>query len=152
MALFLLSYSFFLCVAGRASLFQQRGEGGKDPNKTTAKKRCTYSYKLPLRQLAYSHFVCCRIKVPRYTHRVDTALGFFSSRPNLDSPTPSPRGRVCTPPPTFGSGEGHTRLRERVVGWSQFGRGDRHCGTAGIMYVHCSHNIKAMYHTVFKYM
>jgi hypothetical protein len=37
------------------------------------------------------------------THRVDSVLGFFSSRPNWDPPpTPSPAGE-CVPHP-FGSG------------------------------------------------
>jgi hypothetical protein len=35
------------------------------------------------------------------SHRVDRVLSFFSSRPNWDSPNPSPAGE-CVPP--FGSG------------------------------------------------
>ncbi len=62
------------------------------------------------------------------THRIDRVLGFFSSRPNWDSPTPSPAGE-CVPPPLVPA-EGHTCLRERG---SQFGQGDRHCGTLGII-------------------
>ncbi len=46
-------------------------------------------------------------------HRVDRVLGFFSSRPNWDSPTPSHGGEFPSPP--LVKGEGHTRLRER--GW-----------------------------------
>jgi hypothetical protein len=44
------------------------------------------------------------------------SFSFFSSRRNSDSPpTPHPQARVWTPPPLFGWGGGHTRLRER--GW-----------------------------------
>jgi hypothetical protein len=46
-------------------------------------------------------------------HRVDRVLGFFSSRPNWDYPTPSQQTSL-SPPPPVGSG-GHTRLRKR--GW-----------------------------------
>jgi hypothetical protein len=67
------------------------------------------------------------------THRVDRVLGFFSSRQNWDPPPPHPRASV--PPFGFGGG-GHIRLRERGAVESQFGRGDRHCGTLGI-YVLC---------------
>ncbi len=50
------------------------------------------------------------ICVLRWEHRVDKVLGFFSSRPNWDSPTPSPL-------PPFSSGGGvHARLREGVEG------------------------------------
>jgi hypothetical protein len=63
----------------------------------------------------------------RSRHRV---LGFFSSRPNRDPPPPTlTRRRVCPPPP-FGSG-GDTFACGRGGG-SQFGRGERHCGTLGI--------------------
>jgi hypothetical protein len=41
-------------------------------------------------------------------HRVDRVLGVFSGHPNWDPPTSSPSS-------LFGSGGGHTRLRER--GW-----------------------------------
>ncbi len=57
--------------------------------------------------------------------RVDTVLGFFSSRPNWDSPTPSPVGE-CAPSPLV-QGVGSTHSGERMEG-SQFRRGDRHCG------------------------
>jgi len=50
----------------------------------------------------------------RTEHRVDRVLSFFSSRPNLDSPTPLPAGE-CVTPPRFGGGE-HTRLPEREWG------------------------------------
>ncbi len=41
------------------------------------------------------------------SHRVDTVLGFFSSRPNWDLfPSPSPTGK-CVPSP-LGSGVGRT--------------------------------------------
>jgi hypothetical protein len=57
-------------------------------------------------------------------HRVDRVLGYFSSRPN---------GELGPPPLWFlGGGTVHTRLLEK--GWgSQFGQGDRHCGTLGIL-------------------
>ncbi len=60
------------------------------------------------------------------THRVDRVLGFLSSRLNWDLLAPSPAGKCA---PRFGSGGGHTGLREKG---SQFRRGDRHCGTLGI--------------------
>jgi hypothetical protein len=67
-------------------------------------------------------------------HRVDRALGFFSSRPNWVSPTPSSAGERVTPPHFGGGGGGwytHSLAREGVWG-SQCGRGDRHCVTLGI--------------------
>jgi hypothetical protein len=70
-------------------------------------------------------------------HRVDRALGFFSSRRNWDPPIASPAGDCAPPPPPLFLGEGYIRLREWE--WSQFGRGDRHCGTPGI-YVLCEKN------------
>jgi hypothetical protein len=44
-----------------------------------------------------------RLKVESH-HRVDRVLSFFSSRPNWDSPTPSPPSPVerVTPPLWFG--------------------------------------------------
>jgi hypothetical protein len=42
-----------------------------------------------------------------------TVLGFFSSRPNWDSPTPSPAGECVLP--SFGSARGTHSLRKR--GW-----------------------------------
>ncbi len=59
------------------------------------------------------------------THRVDRVLDFFSSRPNWDSPTPSPAGE-CVPPPLvpLEGGGGHS-LAEQGVGESQFGQGNR---------------------------
>jgi hypothetical protein len=69
-------------------------------------------------------------------HRVDRVPGFFSSRPNWNSPTPSPVGERALPP--CGSGGGtHSLVGEGVGGGSQFGRGDGHCGTLGI-YVLCA--------------
>jgi hypothetical protein len=65
-------------------------------------------------------------------HRVDRVLGFFSSRPNWDPPTPSPAGECV---PLFGSG-GDTLACGKGGGGSQFGRGDRHYGTLSI-YVLC---------------
>jgi hypothetical protein len=60
--------------------------------------------------------------VHRPQHRVDRALGIFSSRPNWDSLTPSPAGESVHPPLVQGGGGGG----------SQFRRGDRHCSTPGI--------------------
>ncbi len=60
-------------------------------------------------------------------HRVDGVLKAFYPVVRWDSPTPSPTGK-CPPP----RNPGHTRLRERGVRGSQFGRGDRHGGTLGI--------------------
>jgi hypothetical protein len=54
----------------------------------------------------------------RYCHRVDRALGFFSSRPNWDPPTPSPLGE-CVPYLWFRGGH----ACGRVSGGSQFERG-----------------------------
>jgi hypothetical protein len=48
-------------------------------------------------------------------HRVDRVLTFFSSRPNWDSPSPSPAGE-CAPPPPLYPGGGYTRLRVRGCG------------------------------------
>ncbi len=62
---------------------------------------------------------------------VERLLILFSSRPNLDSPTPSPAG-ACVPP-LFPGGI-HSLARRG--GGSQFGRGDRHYGSIGI-YVLC---------------
>jgi hypothetical protein len=46
----------------------------------------------------------------RDCNRVDRVLGFFSSRPNWDSPSPSPTGECVAP--SFGSGRGtvHTAM------------------------------------------
>jgi hypothetical protein len=52
------------------------------------------------------------VKFENIFHRVDRVLGFFSSRPNWDSPTPLPAGEF---PPPSGQGKGHTRLQE--WGW-----------------------------------
>jgi hypothetical protein len=41
-------------------------------------------------------------------HRVDRVLGFFSSRPNWDSPAPSTAGECVPPPPLVGGGGGDT--------------------------------------------
>ncbi len=62
-------------------------------------------------------------------------LGFFSSRPNWDFPQPLTPRRVPPPPPLVQGGGAHS-LAGEGVGWSQFRRGDRHCGTLGI-YVLC---------------
>jgi hypothetical protein len=60
----------------------------------------------------------------------------FLQLSKLGPPPPHPQESV--PPHPLVAGEGHTRLWER--GWgggSQFGRGDRLCGTLGI-YVQCT--------------
>jgi hypothetical protein len=64
----------------------------------------------------------------------------FSSRPNWDSPTPSPAA-MCSLPLWF---RGDIRYPHcgRGGGGSQFRRGDRHCGTLGTslgIYAHCVH-------------
>jgi hypothetical protein len=61
-------------------------------------------------------------------HRVDIVHGFFLQSSELGLPHPLTRRRVCTPLWFRG---GHIQLRERD-GWSQYGRGDRHCCTLGI--------------------
>jgi hypothetical protein len=49
-------------------------------------------------------------------------LGLFSSRPNRDSPTPSPAGECL--PHSFGSGGGGTHSQAgEAVGGSQFDEG-----------------------------
>jgi hypothetical protein len=45
--------------------------------------------------------LCCSLCDSK-GHRVDRVLGFFSNRPNCDSPTPSHAGECV--PPLFGSG------------------------------------------------
>jgi hypothetical protein len=59
-------------------------------------------------------------------------LGFFSSRRNWDSPTPSPAGECVSAPLVRGGGT-HS-LAGEGVGGSQFRRGDRQCGTTVCMY------------------
>jgi hypothetical protein len=51
-------------------------------------------------------------------------LGFLSSRPNRDPPTPSYAGECALP---FGSGGKHSLAGEGVGGY-RFGRGDRKLG------------------------
>jgi hypothetical protein len=68
------------------------------------------------------------------SHRVDRVLYFFSSRLNWDPPHPLTRMRV-SPPLVRGGGTPPFRDRR----WrSQFGRGDRHCGTLGITCTLCA--------------
>jgi hypothetical protein len=71
-------------------------------------------------------------RINHAAHRVDRGLGFFSSRPNWEPPPPHPQ--ASAPPPLVPGG---TLACEREGGGSQFGRGDRHCGTLGI-YVLCN--------------
>jgi hypothetical protein len=62
-------------------------------------------------------------------HRVDRVLiRLILQSSELGPSHPLIPRRVCPPP--FGSGGGHTRLREEGGG-SQFGQGDRHCGNLG---------------------
>jgi hypothetical protein len=65
----------------------------------------------------------------------------FLQSSELALPQPLTRKRVCTSPPPFGS-EGDTLARGRWDGVSQFGRGDRNCGTLNIdvlccLYLYC---------------
>ncbi len=63
-----------------------------------------------------------------------SAIGFFSSRPNWDpSPTPSPPQASVFPPLVWGGG--NTLAFGRSGGGSHFGRGDGHCGTLGSSYI-----------------
>ncbi len=78
-------------------------------------------------------FTLLAVSLVRYipSHRVDRVLGFFSSRPNWDSTTPSPWPGRCVPlPPLWFREGGPHSLAGEVVG-SQFGRGERHYGTLG---------------------
>ncbi len=59
-------------------------------------------------------------------HRVGRVLSFFSSRQNLDSPTPLAAGE-CAPHPVVRGGGAHSPAGE-WLGESQFRRGDIHCG------------------------
>jgi hypothetical protein len=64
-------------------------------------------------------------------------LGFFSSRPNWDSHTPSAVGE-CVPPFVVGGGEGYTLPCGRAGGGVPIPTRvrDRHCGTLGYMYLY----------------
>ncbi len=64
----------------------------------------------------------------RPIHRVNRVPGFFFSRPNWDTLTPSPEGE-CVPLWFRGA---EILACGRGGGGSQFGRGDRHRGTLGI--------------------
>ncbi len=76
-------------------------------------------------------------RLERFSHRVGRVLSFSSSRPNWDSPNPSPAGK-CAPLPPRSGGRG-TLTGER--GWeSPNSRGDIHCGTLYI-YVLCGFNL-----------
>ncbi len=61
--------------------------------------------------------------------RQSTRLFLQSSE--IRPPHPLTLRRVCPPPPLV-PGVGAHSLTGEVVGGSQFGRGDRHCGTLGI--------------------
>jgi hypothetical protein len=61
--------------------------------------------------------------------RQSARLSLLSSA--LGPPTPHPQARFASP--LFGSGVGYTRWGERGWEGSQLGRGNRHCGTLGIV-------------------
>jgi hypothetical protein len=65
----------------------------------------------------YTLFICIFSRILDSPQSIDRVLSLFSSRPNWDPP---PRRIAC----------------RRGGGESQFGRGDRHCGSLGI-YVLC---------------
>ncbi len=67
-----------------------------------------------------------------YAHRENSLPGFVSPVVRIGSALSLIRIRVLPPPPSLVPG-GHTHLRER--GWAdpQFGHGDRHCDTLGII-------------------
>ncbi len=83
------------------------------------------------REGTWSSATCASVQLSEWlkdpAHRVDRVLIFFSSRPNWDLPPPPlvPRGGGDTLACGRGRGGG---------GGSQFGRGDRHCGTLGYNY------------------
>jgi hypothetical protein len=52
----------------------------------------------------------------------------FSPVIRIGTPIPHPQASVSPP---FGSGGGTHLLVGEGMGWSQFVRGDRHCGTLG---------------------
>ncbi len=56
------------------------------------------------------------------------STNLFLQSSELGLPHSLNRRRVC-PPPLYSRGMGHTRLRERGWGGSQFQRGNTHCGT-----------------------
>jgi hypothetical protein len=66
----------------------------------------------------------------QYTSRQSAKLSLQSSV--LGLPHPLTRRRVCLPP--LIRWEGHTLLREKRWGTTQFQRGDRHCGILVYMY------------------
>ncbi len=63
------------------------------------------------------------------SHRIDRVLGFYFSRPNWDSPAPSPAGEVV--PPLWFRG-GHTRLRELEWGGGGGPNSDMGSDTVGL--------------------
>ncbi len=68
-------------------------------------------------RIALTVIVSYSSEIYRTNHRVGRVLGFFSSRPNWDSPTPSPTGEGVPPFLVGGGGVIHTRLRE--WGWGE---------------------------------
>ncbi len=62
------------------------------------------------RQVFMHYTVCTKMYMLSVYHREDRVSGFLSSRPNRLPPPPQ---ASVAPPPPFGSGRGHTRLRER---------------------------------------
>jgi hypothetical protein len=61
------------------------------------------------------------------SHNWQSDRGFFFSRLNWDSPTPSPAGE-CAPPPLVPEEGAHTRLREREGGPNSDEGSNSHCG------------------------
>jgi hypothetical protein len=62
-------------------------------------------------------------------NKVDRILGYIASRPHWDPPPPQPLA-IVSPSPWFRGGGTHSLAGEEV-GWPQFGREHRHCGTLG---------------------
>jgi hypothetical protein len=71
-------------------------------------------------------------------------LGFFSNRPNWDPPPP-PHPQTSGAPPLVPRGD---TLLGRGGGGSQFGRGERHCGT--LIYVLCEEAHARLYTNMYK--
>ncbi len=64
-----------------------------------------------------------------------SAIGFFSSRPNWDPFLPLTHRQVCPLP--LVPGDTHSLAGEGLGRGTQFGRGDIHCGTVGTVCTLC---------------